>query len=301
MTERDVFSLPRSAVARAFDRASPRYEAAARLQATVREELLSRAEELMRGAAPAVVLDLGAGTGAATAALRRRHAGARVIALDIAPGMLREAARHRRPWRRFDRVAADAVALPFADHCLDLVFSSLMLQWIDDPAQAFRELARAMRPGALLAFSTFGPQTLRELREAFEEADPGGVHVNRFIDVHDVGMALQSSGFVEPVLDVDRHRLHYPDAMALLRELKSIGANNVAAGRARTLTGRGRIAAMTRAYERLREPAGLPATWEVIYGIAWAGEPREARFDTPVAAEARFSVQTLLSKLKGRR
>jgi malonyl-CoA O-methyltransferase len=299
MNQPDAFHLERGRVARAFDRASSRYEAAAALQARVRANLLERLDELTAGRNPRTLLDLGAGTGAAAAALRSRHRGARVVALDLAPGMLSEAGRHQRLFRRFDRVLADAAQLPFANQAVDVVFSSLMLQWFDDPALVFAEAARVLQPGGLLVFSSFGPGTLAELRDAWHVADPGGVHVNRFLDMHDLGGALQRTGFAEPVLDVDRHRALYPDAMALLRELRTIGAHNVNAGRARTLTGRRRFAAMIQAYEGARTPAGLPATWEVVYGIAWAAGGREA--GVKVQAETRIDATALLGRLRRRR
>jgi malonyl-CoA O-methyltransferase len=276
----------------------------------VREELLTRLAEFTPGTGPATggtVLDLGCGSGAATAALRARQpiggswgrGKGQVIALDIAPGMLREAGRHQRPWRRFARVAADAAQLPLVAASVDVVFSSLMLQWFADPALVFAEVARVLRPGGLLLFATFGPDTLRELRAAWDDADPQGVHVNRFIDMHDLGGALQGTGFAEPVLDVDRHRVLYPDVRALLAELKTIGAHNVNAGRARALTGRRRFETMVASYETLRLPGGLPATWEVVYGTAWMGAPREPAM--AIEAETRFSPQALLAKLRGRR
>ncbi|MET0291321.1 MAG: malonyl-ACP O-methyltransferase BioC [Steroidobacteraceae bacterium] len=292
----DAFHLERSTVGRAFDRASSRYEAAARLQASVRATLLERVDELTTGVAPTVIVDVGAGTGVATAALRKRFRRARVIALDLAPGMLAEAGKHRRWWRSFDRVRADAGQLPFADHSVDVLFSSLMLQWFDDPALVFAEAARVLKPGGLLAFSTFGPETLRELRNAWAEADPEGVHVNRFIDVHDLGSALQRTGFAEPVLDVDRHRQSCADVFELLRGLQAIGAHNVNAGRARTLTGRQRFGTMVAAYERARAPTGLPATWEVVYGIAWAGHARESALR--VQPETRIDAGSLLGRLR---
>src|SRR5690606_32601820 len=120
------------------------------------------------------------------------------------------------------------------------------------------------RPGGLLLLSSFGPETLQELRAAWAAADDG-VHVNDFVDVHDLGSALQRAGFAEPVLDVDRHLRHYADARTLMRELKAIGAHNVDARRARGLTGRGAWERMIAAYEGQRRPAGLPATWQVVY------------------------------------
>ena len=289
-------ALARASVGLAFDRASSRYDAAARLQATVRDELLSRLEGL--AVQPGVVIDLGAGTGAATAELRRRYADAQVLAVDLAPGMLRELKRRSRFWRRLQGVAGDAMRLPLKSGSVDLVFSSLMYQWCDDLDAALAEAARVLKPGGLLLFSSFGPETLRELRSAWASVD-AAVHVNHFVDMHDLGGALQRAGFAEPVLDVDRHLLHYADAMTLMRELKAIGAHNVNAGRAHGLTGRHRFAQMIEAYETRRAPAGLPATYEVVYAAAWRPVDSDARI--AVAPESRVSREALVTSLRRRR
>lgn len=296
----DAFTLAPPTVARAFDRASARYEAAAGLQARVRDQLLERLDELKPPRDARAVIDVGAGTGAATAALRDRFRKATVVAVDLAPGMLREAARHQRLFRRFDRVLADAGRLPFAPHSVDVAFSSLMLQWFDDPAVAFAELAQVLRPGGLLIFSSFGPDTLRELRDAWQVADPQGVHVNRFVDVHDLGSALQRTGFAEPVLDVDRLRLPQADVRSLLHGLKAIGAHNVNAGRARALTGRRRFRAMVEAYESRRTPQGLPVTWEIVYGIAWAGSGAAHEPGFAMREETRIDARSLIGRLRKR-
>lgn len=269
----DVFRLDRGRVRAAFDRASAGYEAAAGLQARVAAELLGRLADFRF--APRVVLDLGAGTGRATRELRRRYPRALVIALDIAPGMLREARRNQTLFRRFARVCGDALRLPLADASVDIVFSSLVLQWCEPIGQALAEVRRVLRPAGFFAFSTFGPDTLRELRAAWAEAD-GHTHVNRFIDMHDVGDALGRAGLAEPVLDADRIELAYPDTLSLMRDLKAIGAHNVTAGRARALTGRSRLRRMSEAYEAFRSGAGLPATYEVIYGASWGAAGRPA-------------------------
>jgi malonyl-CoA O-methyltransferase len=269
---RDIFGLDRRAVALAFDRASTGYDASAALQERVRNELLGRLADLRL--APAAILDLGAGTGHATRALKRRFPHAVVVAADIAPGML-ELAKHQSRWlRRFERVRADAYTLPFRDGSFDLVFSSLMLQWCDDLDAVFAEIARVLKPGGALVFSTFGPDTLLELRESWSASGAPGNHVNHFFDAPSIGSALMHAGLAEPVLDVDRIITGYDDALTLMRELKAIGAHNTTRGRPRGLTGRKRLTAMTHAYETLRRAGKLPATWEVIHAVCWGGEPR---------------------------
>jgi malonyl-CoA O-methyltransferase len=288
MSEREPLLAPhridRQALARSFDRASASYDAAAQLQTEVRAELLSRLD--YAPLVPAVVLDLGAGTAHATRALRRRYRRALVIAADIAPGMLEAARRQSGFLRRFERIRADAYRLPLADASVDLVFSSLMLQWCDDLGAVFAEIRRVVKPGGLFTFSSFGPDTLRELRAAWASVDRRA-HVNRFIDMHDVGDALGQAGFGDPVLDVDRHVASYDDVLGLMRDLKALGAHNVSAGRARGLTGRGALAALTAAYETHRRQGKLPATYEVIYGNAWGTAvpgPRERLAGTGIDA-----------------
>jgi len=272
------FHLDRARLRASFERASGSYEAAASLQARVAAELLQRLE-LLRFS-PGVVLDLGSGTGRITRELKRRYPRARVIALDIAPGMLREARRHQRPWRRFDRVCGDALRLPLRDGSIDLIFSNLMLQWCEPLAAALSEARRVLAPGGFLSFSTFGPATLYELRTAWAEAD-GYNHVNHFPDMHEVGDGLVRAGLMEPVLDADRFELGYPDVLTLMRDLKAIGAHNVTAGRPRALAGRERLTRVQRAYEAFRRDEGLPATYEVIYGASWgaAGRPASAQVE----------------------
>lgn len=274
------FRIDGREVRRAFGRAAHDYDAAAVLQAEVRSELLARLD-LVR-LVPDVVLDLGAGTGRATIELKRRYRRSQVVAVDIAEGMLHEAARRQTLLRRFRRVCADAAALPLGDASVDLVFSNLMLQWCDDPDRVFAECRRVLRPNGLLAFATFGPDTLVELRRAWSAAD-GRTHVNRFIDMHDLGDALVRSGFAEPVLDVERYTLTYAAVRDLMRDLKAIGAHNANAGRPRGLTGKGTLARMLEAYEGFRQEGRLPATYEVVFGHAWAPVPRPR--DRAVAGE----------------
>ncbi len=289
------FTIDQVRVRESFSDAARAYDAAAVLQQRVRDELLDRLDVLTLQ--PATIVDLGAGTGHAAAALRKRYRRSRVLAIDIALGMLREAGRRQTPLRRFQRVAADAAALPLRDGCADMVFSNLMLQWCNEPDRVLRECRRVLRPGGVLHFTTLGPDTLVELRRAWHAADPSHAHVSRFIDMHDLGDALLHAGFAEPVVDVERCTLTYDDARDLMRDLKTIGAHNATGGRARGLTGKATLRRMLDAYETHRRNGRLPATYEVVYAQAWAPDrPLRAR-----GPAARNEVLVPISRLGRRR
>ena len=277
-------------VRRAFSRAATGYDAAATLQHAVEARLLEmldyRDDPALQRASPQVVVDLGCGPGRAAAAMQKRWPKARVLALDLALPMLREARssskRGINPFaRRPQPVCADARALPLAENSVDVLFSNLCLQWVEDLDAVFAGFRRVLKPRGLLLLSTFGPDTLWELREAFARADPSPgsgqappPHVSPFADIAGVGDALVRAGFHQPVLEREVEATAYPDLAALMRELRAIGATNALAARRHTLTGRARFAAAERAYEPLRRGDGtLPATWETITAMAWAPEP----------------------------
>ncbi|HXP65205.1 MAG TPA: malonyl-ACP O-methyltransferase BioC [Steroidobacteraceae bacterium] len=278
---------------RSFDRAAKSYDDAAVLHVEVRENLLERlALTTLR---PRIVLDAGAGTGHGSRALKRRYPQSLVVAMDFSSQMLDASAKQRSWLRPFERLQADAGLLPFKDGSIDLIVSNLMLQWCD-PDAVFTEFRRALAPEGLLTFSTFGPDTLRELRSAWAEADPH-THVHQFIDMHDLGDALVRAGFSAPVLDVERFTLRYLDVRKVAADLKATGAHNATAGRMRGLTGRRRFAAMQAAYERAREDGRLPATYEVVFAHAWV-PAQSARLPTEPAS---VSLEELKRELRSRR
>jgi malonyl-CoA O-methyltransferase len=264
--EAGAYALDIPRVQRAFDRAAKTYDGAAVLQALVRDNLLTRLE--LMALRPRVAVDAGAGTGHASRALKRRYPKALVIALDTSQAMLQAAGRQQSWLRRFSRVRADAGRLPLADGTVDLILSNLMLQWCDAD-RVFTEFRRVLAPHGLLTFTSLGPDTLRELRSSWKEVD-SRTHVNQFTDMHDVGDALVRAGFASPVLDVERYTLTYLDVRRVAADLKATGAHNSTRGRPRGLTGRGQFAALQAAYETFRHEGRLPATYEVVFGHAWA-------------------------------
>jgi malonyl-CoA O-methyltransferase len=279
-------------VRRSFSRAASGYDAAARLQHAVEARLLDmldyRDDPSLQREPPRVVIDLGCGPGRAASAMQKRWPKARVLALDLALPMLRQTRSSSRRWtnllaRHPQPVCADARALPLAENSVDVLFSNLCLQWVEDLGAVFAGFRRVLKPRGMLLLSTFGPDTLWELREAFARADEAP-HVSPFADIAGVGDALVRAGFHQPVLDREVETTAYPDLAALMRELRAIGATNALSARRHTLTGRARFAAAERAYEPLRRDDGmLPATWETITAMAWApdaGAPiREGGFE----------------------
>lgn len=292
----DSYFIDKARVRASFDRAAVGYDAAAVLQKEVRERMLARLD-LVR-IAPAAILDAGCGTGYASFALARRFAASQVISLDIAMGMLQQTRSNQPPLARLMSklfgnarhalACGDIERLPLADASIGLVWSNLAMQWCNELDTAFAEAHRVLQPQGLLMFSTFGPDTLKELRQA-TSVDPGHVHVSRFIDMHDIGDALVRAGFSAPVLDVEYFVLTYDDVLGVMRDLKAIGAHNAADGRARGLLGRGFLQQLTARYEQFRREGKLPATFEVVYGHAWKPEagPRMADGLSPVVFKPR--------------
>ncbi|MCP4996480.1 MAG: malonyl-ACP O-methyltransferase BioC [Gammaproteobacteria bacterium] len=254
---------------RSFTRSASRYDEVAVLQREVGQRMVDRLDVVRLQ--PKRVLDLGSGTGIATQALMKRYPKAQTIALDFALPMLQQTRKRGGLFKKPKCLCADLEYLPIADRSVDLIYSNAALQWSNDPEACFREFLRVLTPGGLLMFSTFGPDTLKELRLAWSQVD-GYPHVSPFPDMHDLGDALVRARFADPVMDVDRMTLTYQRVRDLMRELKILGAHNATQGRRRGLTGKGQIAAMEQTYENFRENGLLPASYEVVYGHAWKGE-----------------------------
>lgn len=289
MSDAEPFRIDKRGVRASFERAAADYDRVAVLQREVGDRLLERLDFLR--IAPERILDLGAGTGHLARALTKRYRRARIVALDIAHAMLLQARRRSGWWRRPRFVCGDIERLPFADHSVDLLLSSLTVQWCNALEPTFAEFRRVLRPGGALLFTSLGPDTLHELRASWAAAD-GYSHVNTFLDMHDVGDMLLRAGLRDPVLDVERLTLTYPDLRGLVDDLKALGAHNLTAGRARGLTGKARWQRVRETYDGFRADGLLPATYEVIYGHAWAPDT--------VQHAAADGVRVPIAELRGR-
>ena len=260
-----------------FDKAADSYDEAAVLQKEVASRLLERLD-LLNAFSPKTILDVGAGTGFCSLALQKKYPKAKLFALDFSEAMLNKVRKKQSLKRKLSNsvscIAGDAEALPLKSNSIDLLVSSLTIQWVNDLEATFKEFLRVLAPGGLLLFTSFGAETLKELRYSWSLVDKN-THVNQFMDMHNMGDVLLKSGLSDPVVDADYFVLTYSTVKTLMQDLKQIGAHNVTQKRQRGLMGKQHFESFAQAYEPFRQDGVLPATYEVIYGHAWAAEDKE--------------------------
>lgn len=283
--------VDRLQVGRRFSRVASRYEEGDFFAREVDRRMQERLDYVK--IEPKTILDLGCSRGGSFPGLAGRYPDARLIGLDAAPAMLTAGRTPRAGWQRLlglgkaaeQRLAADAAKLPLKNASASMVWSNLLLHWLDDPLPALAEAHRVLEVGGLLMFSTLGPDSLKELRAAFGD---GYAHTQRFIDMHDLGDMLVGCGFADPVMDMEVVTLTYDDLDTLFAELRAAGSSCAMKARRHGLTGRQAWATARAAYETMRREGKLPATFEVVYGHAWKVAPKQTpdgraivRFDLP--------------------
>jgi malonyl-CoA O-methyltransferase len=272
---------------RRFERAGATYARASRVEQEIADRMFERLDYVKL--APRRVLDAGSGPLREARMLAKRYPDAEVIALDVAVPMLRAGRPRLRLFRApaTPSVCADFARLPLAAESFDLVWSNMALHWAPDPLAVLREFQRVLAVGGLLMFSAPGPDTLAVLRAA-----AGAARVHPFADMHDLGDMLVAAGFAEPVMDMERLTLLYPDGATLLADLRSSGQTCALAGPAggprRALAGRGFLAALKAGLDAQRRAGKLHVGIEAVYGHAWRARPRRA---PATAADGRAIVQ----------
>jgi len=286
-------SFNKQQVRDSFNKAADSYDAAAIVQQEVCRRLLERLESLK--ANPEMILDIGSGTGQGSLGLARQYPEASIISLDLAENMLNKSRQilHednkpsnivkllKNTLAKFSaankkntssaknfQVCGDAECLPFSDASIDLIFSNLSIQWCFDLKHLFYEFRRVLKPGGFMLFTTFGTETLNELKSSWAQVSDK-VHVNDFADMHDIGDALYDVQAENPVMDSEKIVLNYQSVRQILLEIKAVGAHNQNFGREQGLMGKSRLQSMYQAYEKFHTTQGYPVTYEVIYGHAW--------------------------------
>lgn len=260
-------------ISNSFNEHAADYDRVAKIQQEIGMRLFERLDYLK--ISPLYILDLGCGTGTFSLLLKKRYPNATIIGLDLAYAMLIQA-KKKQGWRKkWPLVNAEMTLLPFANGLFDLVFANQVIHWSSSLAVVLRELNRVMNSHACLMFSTLGPDTFKELKHAWTQVD-NHAHTNVFADMHDIGDYLLSEQFLDPVVDMEVLTVHYPSLPNLLGSLKAQGVRNINQARNKGLTGRKAMQTFEQAYQSFCTTEGkFPLTYEVVYGHAWKGEPRQ--------------------------
>lgn len=254
-----IATLDKKKVAQSFSRAAATYDSVAQLQRDIGTQLFSGLPAAL--SAQSTLLDIGSGTGFFTRQLAVQYRESNIIGLDIAEGMLHYSSVQQ---DGINWLCADAELLPLSDNSVDIIFSSLAIQWCNNLPQLMAELTRVLKPSGQLHIATLGPDTLHELKSAWQQVDDY-VHVNRFQSSQSLVAALQSAQLMLDKVNQEKRTLYYDRLNELTRELKALGAHNINSGKPEGLTGRARMLAFKTAYEIFRGSHGLPATYDVIY------------------------------------
>jgi malonyl-CoA O-methyltransferase len=262
---------PKIEVCNAFNQHAVHYEQAAIVQSEIGNRLFQRLDYLKIN--PRFILDLGCGPAIFTTLLKKKYPKAIIIGIDIAYEMLLQAKQKQRLWRKWPLVNADMAALPFIDGLFDLIFANQVIHW-GKLTTLIRELNRVMSPNGCFMFSTLGPDTFKELKQAWSLVD-NYAHTNSFMDMHDVGDCLLKERFLDPVVDMEYLSVHYNSLKELIAGLKAQGVRNINPARNQGLTAKSHWKAFERNYDPFLTVKGkYPLTYEVIYGHAWKGEQR---------------------------
>lgn len=260
--------LEQKLIRRGFERAAAGFDERDFLHREIRGRLLDRLQAVR--IEPRVVVDLGAGTGAALRDLGTRFPDAAILPIDLTHAMLRAGA-------AASGICADAAKLPLADRSVDVIFSNLMLHHCPDPATVLAEARRVLRSPGVLLFTTFGPASFLELGRAWATADRFS-HISPFADMHNIGDELARGGFAEPVMDSQVLTITYDSFDKLVTDLRNAGAANATEQRNHGLTGRVAAGRLRAACEAQANAEGrIPITLDIIFGIAWAGDGARRR------------------------
>ncbi len=256
-----VFSTQKNKVRQSFASAADSYDGFALLQRQVGLDFISQFDIKLEHKS---IMDLGCGTGFLMQQLISAATVRQMIAVDIAYSMLQISRIKLKHLSNIQFICADAEKLPLSSDSIDAIVSNLALQWCQDLSAVFRDFKRVLKTDGHLLFATFGTKTLQELKQSWAEVDAYS-HVNEFHTEEVLNQFLEQASFKNIQIESHRYHLNYPSVMALMKELKGIGASHVISGRNKKITGKLQMQAMIDAYEHSRLNGLIPATYEVIF------------------------------------
>lgn len=253
--------IDKQKIAQSFGLAANTYDSVAHFQRWVGDNLINKIPKC----APLTMVDLGSGTGYFSGFLKNKFPQASYIGMDLSENMSRFAKDHHSSdctW-----VTGDAESLPFQDNSIDLIFSSLAIQWCSNLPLLMKEIERILKPKGHFVFSTLLDGSLEELKVAWSKVDDKK-HVNDFFLKQDYHQAVLQSGLTVGLLSEETKVLKYQKVAELMRELKGLGAHNLNAERSTALMGKKKLSCVISAYEKFRrEGTYLPASYEVLWGV----------------------------------
>lgn len=262
-------------IVNAFNTSAPGYEQAAIVQKEIGQRLFDRLDYIKLK--PHRILDLGCGSGYFSSQLQQKYPEAQLVSLDLSQAMLAQIPHRQKTLDSWSLTAANMDQLPFAEASFDLIFANQALHWSQNLPELFFELNRVTRPDGCLMFSTLGPDSLKEIRQAWAGLD-SHAHTNPFVDMHDIGDWLLQAQWHDPVVDMSPLSVHYASVADLLRSLQAQGVKNIHPQRPAGLMGRQRWQAFCQALaEQATANGKIPLSYEVVYGQAWKGELAQRR------------------------
>ncbi len=251
-----------------FDRHASTYDLYSSLQNNISDKLFKKLDLIQIN--PNLILDLGCGTGRNGRMMKEKYQNIKIINYDFSVNMLKEAKKNQYKMlnNKSNFVCGDIEKLAFSENTFDVIWSTSSLQWCNNLSDTFNKAKVILKPGGLFIFSTFGPNTLFELRNITKKIS-NYQKTNNFLDAFSIREKLINEGFVDPVIDSEEFCLAYKDINKLFLDLRKIGATSGFKKRNIGLSGKSFLKLIIDGYKEYSYDGIFPATYEALYGYAW--------------------------------
>tara|TARA_B100000787_G_scaffold150662_1_gene123337 strand:+ start:259 stop:1059 length:801 start_codon:yes stop_codon:yes gene_type:complete len=251
-----------------FDRHAKTYDQYSSLQNKISDNLFKKLDLIELK--PNLILDLGCGTGRNGRIMKEKYKNIKIINYDFSVNMLLEAKKKQYKIldNKSDFVCGDIEELSFSENTFDVIWSTSSLQWCNNLSDIFKKAKVILKPGGLFIFSTFGPNTLFELRNITKKIS-NYQKTNNFLGALSIEDKLINEGFIDPIVDSEEFCLTYKDINKLFLDLRKIGATSGFKNRKIGLSGKSFLKLISDGYKEYSYDGIFPATYEAIYGYAW--------------------------------